>query len=300
MGATNADRMRWNVPRKSYFYFFCIFVLSVLLFQTAFSAENSDTILIGEIDSSLQCLIKMQKDMRWIHPFLNELHPIVFAENDYLYIFDFDTLSGGYSFIKKEPVPFPLPDKVRASFPLSVYDSKPCCIVTRDIFDTKAGYVTIFHEFMHCRQFLTCELKLKKDLKIAQEAAKRNDYAWELNHPFPYSDSLFVKYYSGFMEALNNRNEVVIAEYRRKLKRHLSQVDFEYLVWQEWKEGFARLIENRIQSYLGIEVNQYGKEKPYNRVTFYYGGSKFVDYLIQTEPGLYPDIDALFVRMLNY
>ena len=130
MGATNADRMRWNVPRKSYFYFFCIFVLSVLLFQTAFSAENSDTILIGEIDSSLQCLIKMQKDMRWIHPFLNELHPIVFAENDYLYIFDFDTLSGGYSFIKKEPVPFPLPDKVRASFPLSVYDSKPCCIVT--------------------------------------------------------------------------------------------------------------------------------------------------------------------------
>jgi len=102
------------------------------------------------------------------------------------------------------------------------------------------------------------------------------------------------------MEALNNRNEVVIAEYRRKLKRHLSQVDFEYLVWQEWKEGFARLIENRIQSYLGIEVNQYGKEKPYNRVTFYYGGSKFVEYLIQTEPGLYPDIDALFVKILNY
>jgi hypothetical protein len=288
------------MPIKSLLHFLLIFVLSILLFQTAFPNDNSDTILIGEIDSSLQYLVEMQKNIRWIHPFLDEFHPIVFAESGYLYIFDYDTLSGKYDFVKKELAPFPLPEKVKASFPLSVYDSKPCCIVTKDIFDTKAGYVTIFHEFMHCQQFLTCELKLKKDLKIAQEAAKRSDYSWEINYSFPYSDSLFVEYYSGFMAALKNQDKAVIIEYCRKLKQHLSQVDFEYLVWLEWKEGFARLIENRIQSYLGIDVNQYGKDKPYNRVTFYCGGSRFIYYLIQTEPELYTDIDALFVKMLNY
>ncbi len=288
------------MPIKSLLHFFLIFVFSTFLFQPTFSDENLDSLLIGEIDSSLRYLIEMQKDIRKIHPFLNEFHPVVFAEGGYLYIFDYDTLSGEYSFIKKEPVPFPLPEKVRASFPLSVYDSRPCCIVTKDIFDSKAGYVTIFHEFMHCCQFSTCELKIKKDLKIAQDAAKHNDYSWELNHSFPYNDSLFVEYYSGFMEALNNGNEAAIIEYHRKLKQHLSQVDFEYMVWLEWKEGFARLIENRIQSYLGIDVNQYGKNKPYNRVTFYCGGSKFIGYLSQVDPDLYTNIDALFVRMLNY
>jgi hypothetical protein len=288
------------MPIKFSLPFILIFIISTFLFQLGFSDENSDTILIGEIDSSLQHLVEMQKDIREIHPFLNEFHPIVIAESGYLYIFDYDTLSGKYGFVKKELAPFPLPEKVKASFPLSVYDSKPCCIVTQDIFDSKAGYVTIFHEFMHCCQFLTCELKLKKDLKIAREAAKRNDYSWEISYSFPYSDSLFVEDYSGFMAALNNGNDEAISKYRTKLKQHLSQVDFEYLAWLEWKEGFARLIENRIQSYLGIEVNQYGKDKPYNRVTFYCGGSQFIDYLIQTNPDLYTNIDALFVKMLNY
>ena len=272
----------------------------VFLFQTGYSAEESDSTFISHIDSSLQHLIQIQKEISDIHPFLNIFHPVVIAEGDYLYIFDYNTLTGRYNYIKKEPTPFPLPKKVRASFPLSVYDAKPSCIVTQDIFDSENGYVTIFHEFMHCCQFLNCELVLKQDLKIAQDAQARNDYSWEINHSFPYEDSLFIEDYTLFIEALDNGDERAILAYRIELEQHLGQVDYEYMVWMEWKEGFARLIENRLQSHLGITENHYGQQKPYNRVTFYVGGSKFIHYLIQDKPDLYTDIEKLFHQMLSY
>ncbi len=31
---------------------------------------------------------------------------------------------------------------------------------------------------------------------------------------------------------------------RRKLRKTLDRIDFEYMVWVEWKEGFVRYIEN--------------------------------------------------------
>ena len=58
---------------------------------------------------------------------------------------------------------------------------------------------------------------------------------------------------------------------RRRLKQRLPQIEYEYMVWVEWKEGFVRFIENEIRSRIGIDANHSGKEQPYNRVTFYFG-----------------------------
>ena len=87
---------------------------------------------------------------------------------------------------------------------------------------------------------------------------------------------------------------------RKQLKKYLNQIDFEYLTWIEWKEGFARVIENRIKSSLGIEENYSGKVKPHNRVSFYYSGAKLIEYLVGKEPALYVDIESLFNKMYNY
>jgi hypothetical protein len=271
-----------------------------LFSNICWAKENPEIKFIIETDSSLQYLIQIQKDIKTIHPLLNLFHPIAIVENNHFYIFDFDSSTRKYNYIKKEPVSFPMPEGVRASFPLSCYNSKPACIITKDIFNNKDGYVTIFHEFIHCSQFTTCELQLKKKLQIAREASERSDYSWELNHSFPYQDSLFINHYTLFLSALTTGHDEAVIEYRKKLKKDLTQSDFEYMIWTEWKEGFARLIENRIKSCFKLAENLYGAEIPYNRVTFYYGGSEFIDYLIQKDPDLYTNIESLFNRMLNY
>ncbi|MEJ2629457.1 MAG: hypothetical protein P8078_13010, partial [bacterium] len=237
---------------------FIITVLGIIIIilNVGYAKEDIDSIFVS-IDKNLDQLITYQKDIEHIHPLLKIFHPLALVEDNYFYIFDFDSLSEKYNYIKREPTSFPLPKRVRASFPLAGYNSKPACIVTQDIFNSPNGYVTIFHEFMHCNQFLMCESKLKQQLKIAREAEKRQDYSWELNHPFPYQDSLFVEYYSQFITALENNNDQAILKYRTKLKQYLDQIDFEYMCWAEWKEGFARLIENRIKSFLGLEENHY-------------------------------------------
>jgi len=73
--------------------------------------------------------------------------------------------------------------------------------------------------------------------------------------------------------------------------------DHEYMVWQEWKERFARLIENKIRTNLKLKENNYGCKRPYTRVTFYYGGAKFINYLSKKNPELYLDIEMLFHHM---
>ncbi len=90
-----------------------------------------------------------------------------------------------------------------------------------------------------------------------------------------------------------------MARCRVFLKETLNTHDYEYLVWQEWKEGFARLIENRIRKKLGLEENHGGIEKSFTRVTFYEGGALYISVLIKKEKGLEKDIKKLFRQMLS-
>src|SRR4030066_86834 len=135
-----------------------------------YANSKTDCEFIIEIEEALKSFVQLQKEIDEIHPLLKYFHPIAIVEDNHFYIFDFDTLTNEYKFIKKDTILFPMPEMVRTSFPLSGYDGKPACIVTKDIFDTKDGYVTIFHEFMHCNQMLICEHKLKEGLIIAQKA----------------------------------------------------------------------------------------------------------------------------------
>ena len=261
---------------------------------------ESDQQFISKIESALVKLVEMQKEIKDIHPFLSIFHPIAMLEEAHLFIFDYDSLSHQYRFQKKAPVPFQMTKGIRAAFPLSVNDGKPTCIVSEEIFDNQDGYTTIFHEFMHCNQANSCEYKLKKTLEISRLAAETNNYAWELNHAFPYQASVFVEYYSAFLDALDRYDHKTIMDCRTQLKKYLSQIDYEYMVWQEWKEGFARLIENRIRAEYDLDVNLYGLDKPYDRIAFYSGGARFIDYLTRDDEALLVSIESLFRRMQEY
>ncbi|MCS6906464.1 MAG: hypothetical protein RML93_01115 [Anaerolineales bacterium] len=118
---------------------------------------------------------------------------------------------------------------------------------------------------------------------------------WEINHPFPYTAPKFVRLYQSF---LNKHTLSEIENLRQELRGILKQHDYEYMVWQEWKEGFARFIENQIRRRLGLPENHRGLEQPFTRVVFYEGGAHYIGKLSMQEVELTVQIGRLFDRML--
>jgi hypothetical protein len=252
--------------------------------------------MTSEYLPQLQQIFQLQQTIRDIHPFLKKLFPVAIFSDDQFFIYDLDPAGQEYIFARQVGTPMPVPPQVRAAFPLESYDGRMVCVVTGDVFDQLAGYVTIFHEFIHCRQFESGEQQVKQSLDVARKAQAANDFMWELNHPFPYSAPDFVRAYQAVLE-VQSLAEIMPA--RQRLKEMLSANDYEYMVWQEWKEGLARFIENRIKVRLGLPQNQGGKEQPFSRVTFYAGGANFIATLDKAELGLITDIERLFERMFQ-
>jgi hypothetical protein len=226
--------------------FLLIFFNCAIFLQQFGFAQSSSRELVSDMDSSLVILVKLQNKVKDINPCLKEFHPVAVSHNDSLLIFDYNSADSEYEFIKETAQPFPLPEGIQASFPLSVYDNKPTCIVSQGTFSNPVGYTTVMHEFIHCCQYNSVESGLKQTLDIYKTAMKNKDYSWEIMYPFPYDDSLFVEYYDSFRGALADNDIETAKIFRDKLKTYLSKNDFEYMLWEEWKEGLARYVENKL------------------------------------------------------
>ena len=242
-------------------------------------------------------LIAIHRKVAGINPALHALYPVVVVDQDQLLIYDYDPDQDRYQFIKSTPAPIPIPKGVRAAFQLADYGGRIVCVVSPDVFDTLDGYVSILHEFVHCYQYETCEQDLKLQLDIARQAQEKGDFMWEIQHPFPYQAQAFTRTYACFLAALSVGDAQAILQSRADLRSFLGLHDYEYLVWQEWKEGFARWVENRLQQALGLPENKGGLEPPFSRVSFYAGGEAYIDYLSDQSPGLVRDLEGLFSRM---
>ncbi len=277
----------------------CTFLLLIATYASSRGQEESQTIIVEKYKESLQKLLDIQKKIERIHPFLKKRYPVAIVEADLFYVFDLDLSGKRYTLAKIAKPALIVPKGIRAAFPLDFYENKMACVVSEEVFDDLSGYVMIFHEFIHCAQTDCCEYKLKSELSVAQAAQAKNDFMWELNHPFPYEDTDFSEIYTIFLEAASDGDADKVFRCRAFLKETLNIPDFEYMVWEEWKEGFARLIENRIRKKLDLAENHGGTEQPYTRVTFYEGGARFISILIDKNKEFEKDIEALFHRMLR-
>ena len=245
----------------------------------------------------INALIPIHQIVAGIHPALHRLYPVVIAEGETLLVYDCDETQQVYRFIKATPAPMPIPKGVRAAFQLEDYDGRIVCVVTPEVFDSQEGYVTLLHEFVHCYQYETCEQSLKMTLDVARRAQEKGDYMWEIEHPFPYQANAFTRAYGAFLAAVSEGDEHAVQSARQDLRAYLGRHDFEYLVWQEWKEGFARWLENCVREKLGFGLNIGGTDLPFSRVTFYAGGAAYIGFLERQSPGLVNDLEALFAKM---
>lgn len=250
-------------------------------------------------DDGLNRIFEVQENIKDLHPFIEKLFPVTVAENDRIFIFEPELKEKKYIFVKEANAPLKIPKGVRAAFPLECYQNKMSCVITAEVFDNLFGYVEIFHEFIHCMQYELCEIKIKNNLKIFQKALLKKDFNWEIEYSFPYNNLEFENTYSSFLKSVYDKNYKDIIEDKKRLRRILNDEDFEYMTMQEWKEGFARFIENKISKKLGFKENRYGSVKPFTRISFYVGGEGYIKFLTAIEPDLAIDIEKLFYKMMS-
>lgn len=250
--------------------------------------------------SKLDQIIGLQKAVEDLNPLFKQHYPVAITLEGQFLIHEFYPQSGGYILTQQVPVPFPIPEGIRAAFPMEALDGRSAAVITPDAFDSLEEQVLILHEFVHCYQHQTCEKSLRDQLKIAQQEEAKGHHTWELDMPFPYESAAFTEYYGIYLSAMKADKEAETHQARKNLYAVLSPLDWEYMIWQEWKEGYARHVENRIQQRLGLKVNTYGEQPPYNRITFYVGGAAYFDFLAKREHEALTDISGLFDRLMNW
>lgn len=255
--------------------------------------QNRDALVV-DCTSKLARLFELRDRIKDIHPFLDKLYPVAVAEGNRMFIFTPDEAAQRYVLDQEVPAEMPIPKGIRAAFPLGTYGNRMACVVSAEVFDDLAGYVTIFHEFVHCRQWETCETRLKSGLAVFNKAMAAKDYMWEINHPFPFEQAGFVEAYEGFLAAVAAGQDEDSLKARARLKKILAPEDWEYMTWQEWKEGLARFLENKVKDRFGLKENHGGLDKPFSRVIFYEGGSQLIAWYDRLDHGAVADPEKLY------
>ncbi|MEA3476975.1 MAG: hypothetical protein U9R60_02255 [Bacteroidota bacterium] len=223
-----------------------------------------------------------------VHSLFNHKYPIGIGVSDKLYVFQ--EQSGEYQYKATVTLPMEIQEGTKAAFSIDNLDDC-CCIITPSCLEESNFYATILHEFVHCYQDRTCEQALKDQLGIYQRAFSSQDYMWEINHAFPYTHPDYIQ----FIQNISRLDYHEIQKTLSNLKSILEVDHYEYMIWQIWKEGFARFIENKILRMNGIVENNGGNElENINRTSLYFIGDRIWRQLELQNANLIEDIEKAF------
>ncbi len=243
---------------------------------------------IQEIEIALSPVLKKKEEACNVHSLFNYQYPVGIGVSDKLHVFQ--ERSKGYHYKTCISLPNEIREGTKAAYPVNDLEDC-CCIITPSCLEESNFYSTILHEFVHCYQSRTCEQDLKEKLEIYQSAFKSQDYMWEINHAFPYANPDFVKLIQNISRF--DYHEILIS--LSSLKSTLEVYHYEYMIWQIWKEGFARFIENKILRMNSIAENNGGSdfESP-NRYSLYFLGDRIWRQLELWDTSLIENIEKAF------
>lgn len=270
-----------------------LFILLFLPLICLIAQNKTNNPIVEKYLPKLNRIIEFYGMIKQIHPVLERVYPIAIAEEGQFFIFEPDT-NNIYRFVKQTAITSPVPKGIRAAFPLQDNDNKMTCVVTGEVFDSLDGYAIIFHEFVHCAEFATVELKLKNNLEIYKQAMEKGDWMWELNYPFPYTKKEFTEAYASLLSAMMQNDLEAACEIQKNLRLLLSKEEYSYMSWVEWKEGFARWVENKVRNKFGIKENHTSRIEPYDRVIFYEGGAQLIELIFNSNPQVVQDLEKLY------
>jgi hypothetical protein len=215
---------------------------------------------------SLEQIAVLHKEIKDIDRSLEKLGPVAVVENNVYFIFDIDPSGEKYEFKMEYPsgMEFPVSENIFGAYPMLEYgNEKIAAVISEKAFESIEDRIFIFHEFVHCFQWNEAGVGgLRQTLAIAREAWEKRDFMWEINHPFPYESEYFINK----TKELDNGYD--IGKYHKEMKAELNEKDFEYMMWQEFVEGYARYIENLIRERLGVNKNNTLLVPPFERHIF--------------------------------
>ncbi len=232
-----------------------------------------------------------------LHPAFAKTYPVALVEDGHMTVFEPGADGKTWTLAARLALKQPMPVGVRAAMPLGFWGNRMACVVTPEIFAVPEGYAVVLHEFVHCYEWETVEGKLKEGLEINREAMARRDFMWELQYPFPYGNAEVKRVYGLWLAALEKGRMKKAGHWRSLLRKGLNSRDWEYMTWQEWKEGLARYLENLVRGRFAMGINLPDPNPPFDRVTFYRGGELLITRLQEKEPGLDKYIESLYRRI---
>lgn len=122
-------------------------------------------------------------------------------------------------------------------------------------------------------------------------ASRSGDFMWEINHPFPYDHPLLAR----MIREIPSWDFAETPGEMASLSAELDTMDYEYLVWSVWKEGFARFVENRIRKSRGKAENRSGNQADEStRVSFHHIGDHIWRQLVRLDGEWMNRIEAAF------
>lgn len=253
---------------------------------------------ITKWETELKQITQMQASAIEVHPLFNKLYPIALVDGEQVYIFE--EQGGDYKFKIKKKAAMTYPNQIRAAFPMQENDYKMTCVVSPEALNKQSERILIFHEFVHCYQMETCEMELKENLPIYTKAMAEKDYMWEINYAFPYGDGEIWNSYKKAVTLMEEGKHALAKTARTDFLNKLSDEQKQYVVWQEWKEGFARFIENELRMYFRSENNDFGWDQDFSRITFYAGGERMIRALVSQDIELQNDLKRLYNEIRNF
>lgn len=274
-----------------------IFIVGICVFLSAQAPEPAA--MAQRYQAGLAKVQAWREKAADLHPAFAKTYPVALVADGQFYVFEPAADGKSWNLAAQAPVKFPVPAGVRAAMPLDFWNNRIACVVTPEVFASPEGYAFILHEFVHCFQWETVEGKLKQGLAVYREAMAKSDYMWELEHPFPYGNTEVKRVYRQWLAALQKGQMKKADHWRSVLREGLSSLDWEYMTWQEWKEGLARYLENRVHGRFGLKANQPALDAPFNRISFYRGGELFISRLQQGEPDLDKNMERLYLRIFS-
>ena len=249
---------------------------------------------------SLKEIINLHQQIKHIDLSLEKLHAVAIVKHDTFYVFDYNRTKKVYELVYEKHMPgLQIPDKVLASFPLDFYNMKAAAVISEDALTSLEKQIFVFHEFVHCYQYENGETELKEALGIYKKYKKENNPMWEIKHPFPYDNADFSRRINSLAGAYNAPDEKKILGIYGELKNTLSDFDYEYMIWQEFKEGYARYVENNIRQFLKIQPNDSYPKAPFTRALFYWMGSRHISFIKNIRHESFNSLAELFSLMIN-
>jgi len=241
-----------------------------------------------EIELALSPVLKKKQEACQVHSLFNYQYPIGIGVSNKLHVFL--EQSEGYQYKFTVTLPMEIQEGTKAAFSVDKLEDC-CCIITPGCLKESNFYATILHEFVHCYQDRTCEQDLKGKLEIYQRAFSSHNYMWEINHAFPYTHPDYIKFFRNISRLDYHKTMEALS----KLKSTLEVIHYEYMIWQIWKEGFARFIENKILRMNRIVENDGGNEpEDPNRTSLYFTGDRIWRQLELQDANLIEDIEKAF------